>query len=144
MRKFFKDKKKCAFYVLFVVITLIIILLSHRIDNNLNKTITDYIQNFGWKIELRPSRITHVKIPQNFDEIFVAYNQIQLKSGFNLENFKGRYVVRYSYKILNYDNDKKVFVNIYVCHNKVIAADISSQNVDGFVHEIDATAKCKN
>ena len=36
-------------------------------------------------------------IPEEFDDVFLMYNDLQQSQGFDLENYKGKSVKRYSY-----------------------------------------------
>jgi len=42
--------------------------------------------------------------------------------------------VRYTYKVLNYPNAENVVADIIVFRNEVIAADVQSTSLDGFMH----------
>jgi len=95
----------------------------------------EFLKQFSWEIKPTALEEVSVKIPKDFDAIFTAYNKLQEKQGFNLEKFKGKEVMRYTYEITNYpDFDGTVYANILIYKNKVIAADICTAQANGFVH----------
>ncbi len=97
-----------------------------------------FFQQFGWQVSAEAIESTEVTIPDQFDKIFTAYNEMQKRQGLDLTKYKGKNVQRYTYEITNYDGyDGKVYANILVYRNKVIAADVCSADVGGFVHGIE-------
>ena len=97
-----------------------------------------FLGQFGWKVSTEETASEEVSIPKEFDKIFTAYNELQKRQGLDLTKYKGKNVQRYTYEITNYDGyDGKVYANILVYRNKVIAADVCSADVGGFVHGIE-------
>ena len=96
-----------------------------------------FLKQFGWEVEKRPEKETVVRIPSEFDSIMSSYNDLQKKIGLDLEKFSGKEAVRYTYKVTNYpDYDGEVYANIVICKNSVIAGDVCSADVDGFIHDL--------
>lgn len=131
----------------FAVVTLAIILLMiivglFSIDNSTNEMIVDYIEDLGWEIEATPKEITHLTIPKQFDVVYETYNAVQKHSGFDLEEFKGKKVTRYTYRVLNHkeSKDTRVVAGVFVYEDTIIAGDISSTDINGFLHSITDTS----
>ena len=58
--------------------------------------------------------------------------------GLNLEKYKGKEVLRLTFKIKNYTNcDEEVYANVLVYKKKVIGGDLCSADVNGFIHGFD-------
>ncbi len=95
-----------------------------------------YLTSFGWEAEQPAAQSAEVLIPNEFNETMEKYNDLQKKQGFDLEKFKGQRVKRYTYKIINYPDEAQgdVAANIYVANGKIIGGDISSTQLDGFMH----------
>ncbi|MBE6577600.1 MAG: DUF4830 domain-containing protein [Ruminococcaceae bacterium] len=114
---------------------------ASEIDYSGIKTNEDRIRflgQFGWQVGTDAIDSTEVTIPEEFDKVFTAYNELQKRQGLDLSKYKGKNVQRYTYEITNYDGyDGKVYANILVYRNKVIAADVCSADVGGFVHGIE-------
>lgn len=94
-----------------------------------------FLSQFGWKVNEAPIEVKTVTIPAEFDKIFSAYNELQKSQGLNLSKYKNKDVTRYTFAITNYpDYEGTVYANVLVYRNRVIAGDICSADVSGFVH----------
>ncbi|MDR1391926.1 MAG: DUF4830 domain-containing protein [Clostridiales bacterium] len=138
LMQWFKVKKKYIVSLFFFVSIALVVLFFYRIDNKTNDMNVSYIQNFGWLVEKKPVDIKYIKVPNNFDVIYDSYNKIQKKIGFDLSNYKGCKLIRYSYKVLNHkETDQDVRANVFIYNKKITCADISSIDFNGFIHEMD-------
>lgn len=134
----FKIKSKpllFAFLVLLVSFCLIVEFLSNcpseaTIIDNASRVA--YIRNLGIDIEEELIEEKTFSIPEKFTNVFLKYNDLQLRSGFNLIKYSGKNAVIYKYKANNYNNSK-AFVNLIVLDGRVIGGDISSIELDGFM-----------
>ena len=100
-----------------------------------NEDRIDFLKQFGWEVEEKAVNEEEVKIPGELDNILTTYNDIQSNLGLDLSKYKGKTVMRYSYKVNNYpDYNGTVYANIIVHKNKVIAGDLCSSDVGGFIH----------
>lgn len=129
----------------FAAVLLLIIVGLFSIDNATNRMVIDYIEGLGWEIEQSPLEISHLTVPGSFDAVYDTYNSIQLNSGFDLTQFKGKNVSRYSYKVLNHESSDKteVIANVIVYDSRIIAGDICSAEANGFMHSITETSHIK-
>ena len=98
----------------------------------------DFISAFGIQVSATPVEVFETKIPKEFDAVYDEYNRIQLAQGLDLSKYKGKKVTRYTYEVSNYPKDtdgmpQKVYLNVIMCKDKVIAGDISSSDGEGFV-----------
>ena len=94
-----------------------------------------FLSQFGWQVGAEPCEQTDVTMPDTFDKIFAAYNQIQKQQGLDLSGYKRKTVKRYTYVVENYpDYEGKVYANVLVYRGKVIGGDICSADVEGFIH----------
>lgn len=95
----------------------------------------DFLNAYGYNISEKPVQIQEIIIPQEFSSDYEKYNEFQKISGFDLSDYKGCRVKKYTYKVLNYtDSDDEVVANIIIYNNKVIGGDISSTTLGGFTH----------
>ena len=93
------------------------------------------LETFGWEVEGEEDEIVEVKIPQEFDDVFEKYNEIQKQQGCDLSKYAGKRCKRYTYVIENYPGQAEgVRANILVYKNKVIGGDVCSVELDGFMH----------
>jgi hypothetical protein len=91
-----------------------------------------FIKSFGLEIEEVPEECAFT-MPEDFDRVIGGYNELQKKQGLDLSKYAKKRVTRYTYKVTNYDYDGEVWANIFVYRNKIVAADVSSADPDGFV-----------
>ena len=98
----------------------------------------EFLRQFGWEVTPEAVESVEITIPERFDKIFTAYNEMQKRQGLDLSKYKKKNVQRYTYEITNYDGyDGVVYANIIVYRNKVIAGDVCSADVKGFVHGLE-------
>ena len=97
-----------------------------------------FLSQFGWVVDAGSAETVTVTIPAEFDKVFAGYNELQKTQGLDLSKYKKKNAQRYTYEITNYDGyDGVVYANIIVYRNKVIAGDVCSADVKGFVHGLE-------
>lgn len=95
------------------------------------------LESYGWQIDPEPRSEREVQIPKTFDDTYQAYNAIQLEQGLDLTPYQGKRATLYTYELTAYPTGEQgVIANLLIRRNRLIAADISSAEVDGFVHGI--------
>lgn len=100
-----------------------------------NEDRVNFLSQFGWQVKSEPVETAEITIPEEFDKIFMGYNEIQKRQGLDLSRYKNKNVMRYTYEVTNYSGeDGKVYANVIVYRNKVIGGDVCSANVNGFIH----------
>ncbi len=101
-----------------------------------------FISQFGWKVTEEPVEIKEVIIPEEFDDTYIAYNEIQKSQGFDLTEFAGKRAKRWTYVVKNYEgyeSSECIHINLLVYDNKVIGGDVCSVELDGFMHSFSKT-----
>ncbi len=105
---------------------------------NSEEDVITFIESFGWTVEKTPVEKEDVTIPDEFDKVFINYNEIQKKQGLDLSHYKRKTVTRYTFTVTNYENyEGTVYANVIVYRNRVIGGDICSAAPDGFVYGFD-------
>lgn len=111
---------------------------SKVVKNNSQRV--EYLNSFGWEVEAEPLEEETVVIPRKLTDVYADYNEIQRAQGFDLTEFGGMEAVRYTYKVTNYPSENNVVADIIVFRNEVIAADVQSTALDGFMHGLQLPA----
>lgn len=94
-----------------------------------------FLKQFEWQVEKNSETVKDTVIPSEFDDVYKAYNNIQLSQGFNLEKYKGKRVKLYNIKINNYPKDSEyVYATLLVSDGEIIGGDIHSTELNGFMH----------
>ena len=97
------------------------------------------LESYGWTVDPEPRSEREVQIPKTFDDTYQAYNAIQLEQGLDLIPYQGKRATLYTYELTDYPTGEQgVTANLLIRRNRLIAADISSAEADGFVHGITA------
>ena len=108
-------------------------LKSEKLATNEEKVA--YLEALGWQVDPNASEISQVQIPETFDEIYIAYNELQKSQGFDLEPYQGEQLQLYRYPVLNHPSGEEgVTANLLFDQDRVVGGDISSAQLDGFIH----------
>ena len=102
---------------------------------NTEKGRQDFINSLGWIVEKKPFLTEKMTVPPELDKIYADYNEIQKSQGLDISAYQGKKVDKYTYRVTNYpDKAIIVYINIFVCSDRVIAGDINSPNLEnGFI-----------
>lgn len=95
---------------------------------------TEYLASLGWEASPKPIETLEFSLPSPLNQAYEAYNELQQRQGFDLSNYAGMQVKRYSYTILNYPGKPdQVQADLYLCGDTIIGGDILYGGEDGFV-----------
>lgn len=95
-----------------------------------------FLKALGWEADPESETEKDVIIPEVFDEIYESYNELQKKAGYDLADYKGKTVKKFSYIILNYPSAEKddiIKLDLLVLDGRVIGGDIYAPKLDGFI-----------
>ena len=94
-----------------------------------------FLESFGYTVAEDPVDVRTVTIPKEFSEIYTEYNKMQKAQGFDLLPYRGKEVKQYIYLITNYSGvEAEVHATMLVYQNIIIGGDISSAEINGFMH----------
>ena len=106
-----------------------------------NEQRVSYLQGLGWEVSQTPLEEQEVTIPKTFNEIYTSYNELQKAQGFDLTDYAGLRVTRYTYEVRNYpDASDTVVADLLVYKHKVIGGDVQSTALDGFMQGLEYPA----
>ena len=95
----------------------------------------EFLAQFGWEVEAEPLEVTKIRIPEEFDKVMKSYNELQRGQGLDLAKYRGKEVTRYTFAVTNYPDYKgTVMANVILWRGRVIAGDLCSSDVTGFIH----------
>ena len=136
--------RKKIFRILLAAATVVVVLLlcfsPNPPENTESETVLKnnadriaYLQSLGWDVAPEPTESLQLLLPETLPTNYIAYNQIQLAQGFDLNACCGKQLTRYTYTVNNYpDYPKGVQLNLYICDDRVAAGDIIATGVNGF------------
>ena len=94
-----------------------------------------YLYGYGWEVGDDAVEFQEILIPGKFEGVLVDYGAMQKEQGFNLEKYRGKRAKRYTYLVTNYPGaDADVYANLLIYRDTVIAGDVCSADMDGFLH----------
>ena len=140
-----KRKLISALLIIIVLIAIIVLATAGGDDEDMavatlsavvknNEQRIAYLESFGWDVSDEPIDEIPIVIPKKFDDVYAGYNQLQLSQGFDLSKYGGLEAVRYTYGVLNYPSgDNSVVADIIVYRNQIIAGDVQSTAMNGFM-----------
>jgi len=145
------DKKKLLVAVLLIIAVaaaVLILLVMHgaaAVETlstsavvKTNKQRVEYLNDLGWEVAEDPIEEQTIVVPEEFSTVYKEYNELQKQQGFDLTKYSGAEAKRYTYSIENYPGvEDQVVADIIVYRGRVIAGDIQSVALDGFMQTLD-------
>ena len=93
-----------------------------------------FLTDFGWDVTTSPVESGRVRIPEEASEVFDRYNALQKGQGYDLNQYAGKTVMRYVYKINNYPGaTEPVYATLLVYKNQIIGGDVTDTAAKGHI-----------
>lgn len=93
-----------------------------------------YLNGLGWQVSAQPLATEELLIPEVFDESYSDYLALQADQGFDLSQYCGKRVKRYTYQILNYPSGEgAVQIALLVYKDRVVGGQVQSAS-GSFLH----------
>ncbi len=101
-----------------------------------NDDLIKFAGQFHIKVTNQPTYVEKVTVPLKFNDIYKHYNDIQKEMGLDLEKYKGRQCIKYTFDVQNETDDSPVEMNLLVLDERVIAADLSEKYYNGSMRSL--------
>ena len=96
-----------------------------------------FLARLGWEIDPASEEHQSLRLPETLEGTLADYDRMQRSQGYDLSRHAGERCEQYTYRVTNYpDCGQTVLVTLYVQGRRVIAGDIHSTALDGFMHGI--------
>lgn len=95
-----------------------------------------FLTEHGWQAELPEVECREITVPAEFDEVYEQYAALQEQQGLPLQKYAGKTATEYTYHITNYPDCDDVVAHLLVYRGRIIAADLSSTEQDGFTEAV--------
>lgn len=95
-----------------------------------------FISQMGWDTDKEYTECKVVLIPEEWNDVYKKYNELQKEQGFDLSKYKGKTVEIYTYPVHNYkgfEDSGDVFINLYICDGVLVGGDVCCTRLDGFM-----------
>ncbi|MCM1054581.1 MAG: DUF4830 domain-containing protein [Bacteroides sp.] len=97
----------------------------------------EFLEGFGWELDKRDYSRDEIIIPKEFSEVYERYNAIQLKQGYDLTKYRTDTVIRYTFKVKNFDGYENALAHVLAKGGKIIGGDICSTDMSGLMTGFD-------
>ena len=136
-------RKAAAYILLAAAACALLVILQTRggvLSAHYNVTTTqgrvEYLAALGWIVDGATETLQSVVLPRTFDPVFSDYNDLQRSQGFDLRPYAGLECTVCTYFVTDYEAASPVVAVLYLYRNRVIAGDIHTTAMDGFMHGI--------
>lgn len=93
-----------------------------------------YLNGLGWQTSPQPIATEELLIPEQFDDSYAGYLKLQEDQGFDLTQYQGKRVKRYTYQLTNYPGQTEpVQISLLIYKNRVVGGQIQSSS-GSFLH----------
>ena len=93
-----------------------------------------YLASLGWTADPASETEQPILIPKEFGSVYEKYNELQLKQGFDLREYRGMDATLYTYTVTNHPCGENVVAQLIVYAGEAIGGDVHSVALDGFMH----------
>ena len=91
-------------------------------------------ESYGWIVSDEAAAVEDIRLPDTFDASYDEYLALQREQGFDLEQYSGKTIQRYTYQVINYPGLQE---NIWAClllyKDEVIGGEVYCNQGDGFM-----------
>ena len=126
------------YYVITVAVIIIIGAVCIVFASDEDEKNIDFLESYGWRVDENHIEKEALKIPDIFDEVYNNYNALQMLSGLDLSDYKGKDAIRYTYIVKNFPQktDQAVRANVLCVDQNPVAGDIMTVKIDGFMYSL--------
>lgn len=100
-----------------------------------------FLNALGYDVDPSPVFSDEVIIPEMFDSVYEKYNDLQKSQGLNLEKYKGKTVMRYTYAI---GGDTESFATLLIYKNRIIGGDITTLGENGGIDGLEKETRAES
>ena len=127
--------------ILFGVLAAAVILLAGALGRRggsviragTNEERVAYLQSLGWEVEQTPILEQEITLPKEFPDVLNQYNELQRQQGFDLEEYAGKKLTLYTYRITNHPDAEEADASLYVYRSALVGGDVHSTSFTGFM-----------
>ena len=101
-----------------------------------------YLESFGWLVAEEPASVEEILIPETFDASYDEYLALQSEQGFDLTQYSGKTVKRYTYQVKNYPGlQEHIWASLLVYQKTIIGGEIYCSQGAGFTQGLEYPMK---
>jgi hypothetical protein len=125
------------------LLLLVLFIVSQTMNKSVSATVNnapeaaEFLEQYGWELSENPISVRTVEIPAEFSQTYLEYNELQISQGFDLTEYRAMTATVYTFRILNHPSSNCVFANVLAVNGIVVAGDVVSYAIDGFLTGLD-------
>ena len=101
-----------------------------------------FLEGYGWIVSQEPAAVEDIRLPDTCDASYDEYLSLQKSQGFDLSQYAGKTVKRYTYQVSNYPGlQENIWASLLLYKKEVIGGEIYSNEGDGFIQALPYPAK---
>lgn len=97
--------------------------------------VIEFLKSNSIEVNGNEPLVEEIFIDASRKQVFEDYNKIQKEQGYDLTQYIGRKVSRYTFEVENSEGCP-LYAAVFVYNGKIIAADIHSASLDGFIRGV--------
>lgn len=134
--------KQIALLIIIVIgLAFVAIFVVNYINGNFGSVSMEdaasFLKGYGWELDLKDCVQEEIVIPKDFSEVYERYNALQLKQGYDLTKYRNDTVIRYTFKVKNFEGYKDALAHVLTKGGKIIGGDICSTDLSGIMTGFD-------
>lgn len=130
---------------LFIITVIVLVFLVNLVVNYFKgvfgsvsmEDAASFLQEYGWELDLKDCKRDEIVIPKEFSEVYERYNALQLKQGYDLTKYRTDTVIRYTFKVKNFEGYENALAHVLTKGGKIIGGDICSTDLSGIMTGFD-------
>ena len=101
-----------------------------------------YLESCGWLVGEEAANQEDIRLPDVFDDSYEAYLTLQESQGFDLTQYAGKTIQRYTYAVKNFPGlQENSWASLLLYQDQVIGGEVYSNQGDGFMQGLAYPAK---
>lgn len=100
----------------------------------------NFLEQLGYTVASSEEESESIRIPMEFSDVYLNYNELQKLSGTDLTNYRGAECTRYTY----HEQDSDFLLNLIVYEGRIIAGDVCTAALDGEMHNLEPKNKAED
>ena len=85
-----------------------------------------FLSALGYRATGDAKSTVEYTLPATLDAVLLGYNEVQKEQGFDLSDYTGKKLTRYTYEIENYEGyEGKVYANLITYRDRIVGADLT-------------------
>ena len=87
----------------------------------------DFLSALGYKATGDAKSTVEYTLPATLDAVLLGYNELQKEQGFDLSDYTGKKLTRYTYELASEEGKEKQYATLLLYRDRVVGAELSGE-----------------